>query len=254
VFLHGLSGSAATQAPVGAWLAAEGWSVRAIDLPGHGRSTWLADTGAPISDPEALDASAYGLDRVAGVVARAIAALELSERPALVGHSWGAGIAAAAVLEAAPVTRLILVDPPFVTAEGALMIASGLVDELRPDIESATAVARGEEPEADPVELAARAEALSQASAAAIMAAATQTGYGPFEFLARWRAARPRIRVDMICGNPALGSLVPGRVRLLLRLLLGPSHVHYFRDSGHSPQRTHFAEFMAVLGRLLRAA
>jgi pimeloyl-ACP methyl ester carboxylesterase len=252
VMLHGLSGSAATQAPVAAALAAEGWSVRAIDLPGHGRSRWLGEDGLAVPDPESLDPGLYGLDRIARTVARAIDALGLDERPILVGHSWGAGIAVATVLERAPVSRLILVDPPFLSVQGALDLANDLAADLSPDLEEARAVAIEAEPNATEIDLAARAEALSQASALAVRSAASQTGYGPFELLSRWRAAKPAITVDVICGSPANGGLVPARARLALWFFLGRGRVHYLRDAGHSPQNSHFAQFMTLLRRLLR--
>jgi pimeloyl-ACP methyl ester carboxylesterase len=251
VMLHGLTGNAATQAPVAAALAADGWSVRAIDLPGHGRSRWLGEDGT-ILDPESLDPGLYGLDRIAGTVARAIEALGLDERPILIGHSWGAGIAVATILERAPVSRLILVDPPFLSMPGALELANDLAAELSPDLEAARAVAIETEPDATEIDLAARAEALSQASALAVRSAASQTGYGPVELLSRWRAAKPDVAVDVICGSPAHGGLVPARARLALWFFLGRGRVHYLRDAGHSPQNTHFAEFMTLLRRLLR--
>jgi pimeloyl-ACP methyl ester carboxylesterase len=253
VLLHGLSGSAATQAPVAATLAKAGWSVRALDLPGHGWSHWVDDDAGRTLDPDSVEAAAYGLDRVARAIAGALRMLALAPPVALIGHSWGAGVAAAAILEGAPVSRLVLVDPPFLTAEGSADLTAELVSELRPDTDAAYSVASELEPGADPIALAARAEALTQASQLAIMAAASETGYGPFEFLARWRAARPKIRVDAIVGDPRNGGLVPTRARLALRLVLGRGRVHYLREAGHSPQESHFPQFMALLEGLLAA-
>jgi pimeloyl-ACP methyl ester carboxylesterase len=251
VLLHGLSGSAATQAPVAATLAKAGWSVRALDLPGHGWSHWIDEEAGSALDPDSVEAAAYGLDRVARAIAGALKVLALAPPVALIGHSWGAGVAAAAILEGAPVSRLVLVDPPFVTAEGSADLTAELVSELRPDAAAAYSVVTELEPGADPIALAARAEALTQASQLAIIAAASETGYGPFEFLARWRAARPKVRVDAIVGDPKHGGLVPTRARLALRLVLGRGRVHYLREAGHSPQESHFPEFMALLQGLL---
>jgi pimeloyl-ACP methyl ester carboxylesterase len=253
VLLHGLSGSAATQAPMAATLAQAGWSVRALDLPGHGWSHWVDEDGGRTLDPDSVEAAAYGLDRVARAIAAALRALALTPPVALIGHSWGAGVAAAAILEGAPVSRVVLVDPPFLTAEGSADLTAELVAELRPDPDAALSVASELEPGADPIALAARAEALTQASELAIMAAASETGYGPFEFLARWRAARPNVRVDAIVGDPKNGGLVPTRARLALRLVLGRGRVHYLREAGHSPMESHFPQFMALLAGLLAA-
>jgi pimeloyl-ACP methyl ester carboxylesterase len=253
VLLHGLSGSAATQSPVAATLAQAGWSVRALDLPGHGWSHWVDEDAGQKLDPDSVEAAAYGLDRVARAIAGALRALSLAPPVSLVGHSWGAGVAAASILEGAPVSRLVLVDPPFLTAEASADLTAELVSELRPDTAAAYAVVSELEPGADPIALAARAEALTQASELAIIAAASETGYGPFEFLARWRAARPGVRVDAIVGDPKHGGLVPTRARLALRLVLGRGRVHYLRDAGHSPQESDFPRFMALLEGLLAA-
>jgi hypothetical protein len=59
--------------------------------------------------------------------------------------------------------------------------------------------------------------------------------------------------VDAIVGDPKNGGLVPTRARLALRLALGRGRVHYLREAGHSPQESHFPQFMALLERLLSA-
>lgn len=110
VFLHGLGGSQSTWQTVLGDLAAE-YRVCALDLPGHGRSDKPA--------PEAAD---YSLGSLAGAVAQALEALNLT--PAvLIGHSLGGAVAIKVALgHPDRVSRLLLVD------------SAGLGDELNPEL------------------------------------------------------------------------------------------------------------------------
>jgi pimeloyl-ACP methyl ester carboxylesterase len=252
VLLHGLGGTAATQTPVGAALAQRGWFVRAIDLPGHGRTKWLGSNGEPLDDQESVEPSRYRLDALGRVIGEALRALGFARPPVVIGHSWGAGVTAAAVLEHAPVERAILVEPPFLTADASASVAQDLAASIRPDAASAAAhlIAQGMSPDDPQLPLA--AEALTLASPLAILAAASQNAYGPEHFLEWWRRSRPRARVDVIAGDPNAGGLVPAIARPALTMLLGRGHVHYMPGAGHVPQLTHFNQYMELLARILR--
>lgn len=252
LLLHGLGGIAATQSPVGAALADRGWSVRALDLPGHGRTTWLAPDGNPVGDPEAVEPARYRLDRLGQLIGDAIRALGLTRNPVVVGHSWGAGVAAAAVLEHAPIERAVLVEPPFLTADASRSLAEDLVSSLRADAASAAEHLVAQGMSADDPQLAYAAEALALASPLAIRSAATENAYGPERFLEWWRRSRPRARVDVIAGDPVAGGLVPAIARPALTMLLGRGRVHYMPGAGHTPQLSHFHQYMELLSRILR--
>lgn len=252
VLLHGLGGTAATQAPVAAALADLGWSAWAIDLPGHGWTRWLGEDGQPVPDPEAVDASVYRLDRLGVLTAQALAAMPFRSPPTVIGHSWGAGVTAAAVLERAPIDRAILVEPPFLSPDESAALARDLVASLRPDAASATEVVLSQGVQVDDWELAVAVEALTLNSPLAIMAAATENSYSPYRFIDRWRVVRPATRVDLIVGDPAAGSTVPRAARTVISILLGRGRVHYLRGAGHSPQQTHFPEFIELLRQILR--
>ncbi len=84
VLVHGLRGESLVMLPLAARLAARGWRVVAVDLPGHGHSP----------DPrEPMD-----IGRAARIVRDAIGALGL-DRPPVAGHSLGGWIAAWLALE-----------------------------------------------------------------------------------------------------------------------------------------------------------
>jgi pimeloyl-ACP methyl ester carboxylesterase len=252
ILLHGLAGTAATQAPVAAALAERGWSVRALDLPGHGWTRWLRPDGEPVDDPESVDPSVYRLDELGRLIGDAVRALQLPRPPVLIGHSWGAGVAVAAVLEHAPIERAVLVDPPFLTADASLSLANDLVGALRPDVASAAEVLVSQGFPSDDQQLAIAAEGLTVASPLAILSAARENAYGPDRFLDWWRTSKPKARVDIIAGDPAAGGLIPAIARPALTMLLGRGHVHHMPGAGHTPQFTHFEQFIALLARILR--
>ena len=252
VLLHGLGGTAATQAPVAAALSEQGWSVRAFDLPGHGWTRWLDEGGRPVSDPESLDPALYRLDNLGRVLRDALARVDFASSPVVMGHSWGSAVTASALLERAPITHAVLIEPPFLSADASLALARDLVASLRPDVASATEVVLAEGGGGlEELEVTIAAEALTQASPLAIMSAATENTSGPYRFIDRWREVKPKGRVDLIVGDPAYGGMLPAHARMIVGLLLGRGHVHYMPRAGHSPQHTHFPEFMALLSRIL---
>lgn len=94
VLLHGITSSARTWWRVAPELVQFGYHVYAFDLPGHGQSQILGE---------------HGIDRIAGLIAEALNALDL-DTPVLIGHSWGGAIALA-LASVFAVRRLVLVDP-----------------------------------------------------------------------------------------------------------------------------------------------
>ncbi|WP_299643704.1 alpha/beta fold hydrolase [uncultured Chloroflexus sp.] len=96
---HGITSSAVTMWRLGEDLAAEGWRVIAIDMPGHGQSDL---------------SPAYDIDTVAGIVGDLIVTLGLSD-VVMVGHSWGGATTLALLSRDHParaaVQRAVLIDP-----------------------------------------------------------------------------------------------------------------------------------------------
>jgi Lysophospholipase len=96
---HGITSSAATLWRLGADLAADGWRVIAVDLPGHGQSDL---------------SPAHDIDTIAGIVGDLIQVIGLTDL-ALVGHSWGGATTLALLTGTHPVrTQIrcaILLDP-----------------------------------------------------------------------------------------------------------------------------------------------
>jgi pimeloyl-ACP methyl ester carboxylesterase len=99
VLCHGITSSAATMWRLGRDLAAEGWRVIALDMPGHGQSDL---------------SPAYDIDTVANIVGDVIQSLGLAEI-ALIGHSWGGATTLALLSGTHPartaIQQAVLVDP-----------------------------------------------------------------------------------------------------------------------------------------------
>ena len=260
VILHGVTGNAMSWEGVGTSLAQQGWTVDALDLPGHGQTRWTDGDGRPVRDQEAVGADRYELRRMGELVAAAIRALPSPPRtgtaspPAaasILGHSWGAGVAIMAIDAGAPVARLVLLDPPFMTpAQGAEMAAS-FTAELRPgmDLDAARAFVRQQGEGEESVE--ARAHAIVETSPLAAETIARGGPWDPVAVMAEWRARHPALPVHVIAGDPAAGGLIPPAVLRLLRMALGPSRVHEMPGVGHSPNREDRQRFIQVLGEAL---
>src|SRR5262245_32242021 len=96
LLLHGITSSARSWWRVAPTLAAEGYHVYALDLPGHGESAETND---------------HRIANIAALTGATIRALGL-DQPTLIGHSWG-GATALALAGADPgrLARVVLVDP-----------------------------------------------------------------------------------------------------------------------------------------------
>lgn len=102
VLLHGLMGSSESWWRVGPAIAAAGYRVLAVDLPGHGTS------------PRDL---ALTVDRAAAAVVDTVADHSGSAPELVIGHSYGGTILAAA-LPALRACRAVVVDAPTSTRGG----------------------------------------------------------------------------------------------------------------------------------------
>lgn len=118
VFIHGVLNDHSVWALQSRYLAHHGWSVAAIDLPGHARSASLA---VPPSTQAAARAVLDAIDAL-GV-----------ERVALIGHSWGSLIALEAAAQLGPrVLALALLG-----TASPMRVAPALLQAAADDPESA---------------------------------------------------------------------------------------------------------------------
>lgn len=264
VILHGVTASSLAFDGVARAIAGDGWTVDALDLPGHAGTRWTDEAGEPLVDQEAVDRSVYDLAHVGALVAAAVRALPPPVRgdgrrgddrdpdaapesrpgaPVVLGHSWGAGVAVMAVDAGLATNRLVLEDPPFLTPEQGAEMADGFRSELGAGFEGAVAGGAGDD------ELEARDPA--DTSPLAADAIARGAPWDPVGLLAGWRVRHPDLRVDVIAGDPSIGGLIPAAMLRVLRVALGPEHVHELPGLGHSPHREDPARFLEVLRRAI---
>jgi pimeloyl-ACP methyl ester carboxylesterase len=259
ILLHGLQSTAMTMARVAEGLAARGWHVIAPDLPGHGHSYAL--DGSDADRPGPLDVShltilrhrlsrRHRLRETAALIAQLAARLGL-RRAAVVGHSWGASVAAVLPAAGFEPSVLVLLDPPFVTAGEARRLGMAAMAAPTPSYEAARDTLMAGQTDWHPLDLAAKAEAVTRVSTRTMVAVvARNVPFDPIPALRRTVRRHPGASVYVITGVPDHGSFVSPAGLVQLRALLGDDHV-VVMDAGHSPHRTHHEEFMTLLGGLL---
>ena len=262
ILLHGLQSTALTMARIGERLAARGWRVIAPDLPGHGHS--FAVDGSDAERPGGFDASRLTIFRLrlsrrhrlrvtARVVAQLATALGLRD-VAVLGHSWGASIAAVLPSVGLVPSVMILLDPPFVTAAEARRLGMEAMATPTPSYEEARDTLLEHAREWHPLDLAAKAEAVTRVSTHTMVAVvAGNVPFDPVPALRRTARRHPGASVYVITGVPDHGSFVTPAGLAQLRALLGDDHV-VTMDAGHSPHRTHHDEFMTVVEGMLETA
>lgn len=260
LLLHGLQSTALTMTRIAEGLAERGWYVIAPDLPGHGYSYAL--DGTDTDRPGPLDLSRltilrhrlsrrHRLRSTASVVADLAAHFGL-DRPSVIGHSWGASVAATLGSVGLLPAHLVLLDPPFVTAHQARTLGMSAMAEPTDSYATARETLLTHRADWHPMDLAAKAEALTRVSTAAMVGVvAANVPFDPLPALTRLVRRHPEVPVFVIIGEPGRGSFVsPAGVDRLERLL-GEDRVLVMSGAGHSPHRTHYAEFMALLWRAL---
>lgn len=260
ILLHGLQSTALTMARIGEALAADGWHVVAPDLPGHGRSFaldgWDADRPGPLNVSRMAIlrhrvSRRHRLRTTARLIAELARRLGL-RRPAVVGHSWGASVAAVLPATGLTPSTLLLVDPPFVTADQARTIGLRMMVAPTTSYEEARDTLLGHRDDWHPLDLAAKAEAVTTVSIRTMVAVvAANVPFDPLPALRRVTRREGELPVHVIIGDLGEGSFVSPDGRTALRKLLGPERVREMIGAGHSPHRTHHEEFMGLVREAL---
>lgn len=256
LLLHGLQSNAVTMTTIAEALVARGWRAIAPDLPGHGLS--FALDGSDRERPGPLDVSRLTLLRLRAdrrfrlaSTARVVADLGRRiglERPAVVGHSWGASVAPFVPLEGLACERLVLFEPPSLTQEQARSMGAEIVAETTRSRQEARRTLESEHPDWAEADLEGKAEALTQVSNRFMIGVvAANLPFDPTAALLALRGKEPGLPVSAIVGEPAVGSMVPDGTRARLVELLGERNVHYLPGAGHSFHRTNFETFFGLL-------
>jgi pimeloyl-ACP methyl ester carboxylesterase len=237
LLLHGVTSNTGIWWRIAPALAAGGFRVVAVDMPGHGKTQgWrgrhrFAETAEDV----------LGFVQAAGL-----------DRPdlAVVGHSWGAMVSARLAGAGLRARVVVLLDPPGLTVAQFEVFAQDPTEQPHASYEGAAAAMRVANPTWSDGDVAAKARSLIEFNPDAVLAALLQNG--------DWDAGIDGARESLAAGVPVwiirgewdTGCLIPDAMVPKLEAAVGRDHVITIRDAPHSPQRTHPE---ATLVALLRA-
>jgi pimeloyl-ACP methyl ester carboxylesterase len=222
---HGIMSDSGVYWRLGPALAATGRWVIGVDLPAHGGTgLWngrflLADTAADL----AACIRAMGLD---------------TTRLVVLGHSWGAAVAAALPGAGLVPSGLILVDPPDLDLEGLVAMTRDPIEHSYESVDQAASNLRAQYPEWSEGDLEAKARALTRfdpEAANAILGGNGDwdAGLGPLR-----HPAAAAVDVRYVRGEPASGGLIPDALLPRLAARVGADRVLTVAGASHSPMRT----------------
>ena len=247
LLLHGVMSNAGAWWRVGPALAAAGSAsdngrrVVAVDLPGHGPSaTWserhrFSDT--------ADDVAAF-------IRATGLHVPEL----AVVGHSWGAMVTAHLPVAGILPAVIVLLDPPFRTVKQLEALTREPDERPYESIDGARAAVRLANPGWADGDVEAKAQALTEFNADAVLAILVQNGDYDAALAALARSETQDIPAWLIAGQWAHGSLIPDSMIPMIQRQLGAERVIVIPGAPHSPQRSHpEATVAAILHALERS-
>jgi pimeloyl-ACP methyl ester carboxylesterase len=238
LLIHGVTSAATTWWRIGPAIAAAGYSVIAVDLPGHGMTRpWI---GHHRFRDNAQDVAAL-------IGARTLPVADL----AIVGHSWGAMTVAALPLAGVVPRVLVLVDPPALRTPWTREMLDDPVERKYDDLADAESAIRGANPQWTDGDIRAKAEGLTQFDEVAVRAVLLDNGVWDGG-IADLTAARDALRSTwVIRGDPDGGSLTPDDALPSFADLVGADHIVTIAGAPHSPHRMFAEAFTAALLRAI---
>jgi pimeloyl-ACP methyl ester carboxylesterase len=241
LLVHGVTSSSGTWWRVGPALAAGGRQVVAPDLPGHGRTGhW---TGR------------HHFRDTAAEVAALVHTLDI-DRPDLeiVGHSWGAMIAAALPSAGIRPRVLVLLDAPFLPRASMASLVDDPVERRCDDLDEAIRVIGAANRTWSYGDVIAKATSLTQVDEGAARAVLLRNGDWDGGLGDLGDEAAAGIDVWLVRGEPSTGSYVPEDAVPFFAARIGADHVLTVAGGPHSPQRTHPEATLVALRRALGVA
>jgi pimeloyl-ACP methyl ester carboxylesterase len=238
LLLHGVTSNAGIWWRVAPALAAAGFHVIAVDLPGHGRTqAWhgrhrFAETAADV----AAFIRAAGLDRA---------------DHAVIGHSWGAMVTAHLPIAGIRPRVLILLDPPSLTVTEFEVFVQDPTEQPYATVAEAEVAMRAANPTWSDGDIAAKAQSLTEFNPDAVLAVLLHNGDWDSGLAGLADRRADGVPVWVIRGEWATGCLIPDFAVPAIEARVGRDHVITIRQAPHSPQRTHpEATVLAILRAL----
>jgi pimeloyl-ACP methyl ester carboxylesterase len=235
---HGVASSARGWWRVGPALAAAGRRIVAIDMPGHG-------SAGPWDGRHRFIETAA---EVAGFIRSA-----RLERPelAIVGHSWGAVVAAHLPQAGIRPARLVLVDPPWLSLEQLEALTRDPSERRYDSFDEARAAVRAGNPDWSDGDVVAKSHALTEFDPACVRAVLLENGAYDAGMSALGHADARGMAVWLIRGDPSAGGLIPDQALSTIRSRVEPNRTITIAGGPHSPHRTHpEATVLAILRAL----
>ena len=238
LLIHGVTSNARIWWRVAPALAAAGRRLVAVDMPGHG-------TGAEWRGRHRFAETA---DDLAGFIRAAD--LDVPGL-AVIGHSWGAMVSAHLPSVGIRPRVLVLVDPPAMTQDQLEELMREPTERPYTTLAGATAAVRAANPDWSDGDVGAKAQALTEFDAEAVLAVLLQNGTWDAGMSALRHPCAAGVPVWLIRGEWATGGFIPdGRVPAI-EAQLGHERVITIVGGPHSPQRTHpEATVLAILRAL----
>ena len=239
VLAHGFSDDGLCWTPVAEMLASE-YDVIMVDARGHGRS----------DGPE----QGYGLEEMAGDLARVITALRL-HHPAVLGHSMGAATTLILAGTRPDLVRAILLEdpptwwvagfPPGFHAERQAWMRANIIGLKRKTREELIAEQHAASPSWSEAELGPWANAKLRFSFNAL----NRFGATPVD----WQAILPRITCPalLITADPARQAIVSEEDAAALQALMPQLRVVHIPEAGHNIRREQFTRYIDAVRTFL---
>jgi len=236
LLVHGVTSNAGIWWRVGPAIAAAGYRVAAIDMPGHGR--------APRTDSWSTRFIDTAADLARFIRAAGIAEPDLR----VVGHSWGAMVAAHLPAAGLVPAKLVLLDPPALTHARMVALTEQPTERTYDTIEEAAVAVRAANPGWSDGDVAAKAQSLTEFNADLVLAVLRGNGDWDSGMAGLRHPNAATASVYLIRGEWATGGFIPDSKVPSIERQLGADHVTTIEGGPHSPQRTHpEATVLAIL-------
>lgn len=225
LLIHGVTSGAGIWWRMAPALAAGGFHVTAVDMPGHGRTAWRGR---------------HRFVDSAGDLATFIDAAHLDQPDlAVIGHSWGAMIAAHLPTAGIRPRVLVLLDPPGLTVAQFELMTREPTERPYETLAEAMAAVRAANPDWLEGDVEAKARALTEFSAEAVLVVLLENGDWDAGMAALRQPAAVSIPAWVVRGEWATGGFIPDALVPAIRRQVGRERVITIADGPHSPQRTH---------------
>ena len=142
---------------------------------------------------------------------------------------------------------IVLLDPPAVPYAYIAAQVEAADSQAYPDIETAAAAVRAENPDWDDRDVAAKAEALVELDAAAARSVLLDNHEWDGGRADLHDPAASGVSVYVIRGDPAAGGYLSDAAAAALEAIIGAGRVHTIHGAPHSPQLTHPVETTAAI-------